>query len=196
MLVTDDADIVAQAVIMSGAYEHMWKKHPVLQEPFGRWQNRLPVYNLRMSNLSAAVIRPQLEEIERRVHDGLVNHNYLMAALKTSPFVSVPSPLEFESRAPDSIQFNLPCLSEGQRLAFIERVQNTGVHVVIFGSSENNARAFWNWHFLPERNELPRTRHMLMQACDLRLPAALSISQIDSIANIVLDALEYAGAIE
>ena len=28
ILVTDDADLIARAVIMSGAYEHNWKKHP------------------------------------------------------------------------------------------------------------------------------------------------------------------------
>jgi hypothetical protein len=27
ILITDDADLVARAVIMSGAYEHNWKKH-------------------------------------------------------------------------------------------------------------------------------------------------------------------------
>ena len=64
-MVTDDADLVASAVIMSGAYEHNWAKHmagddPALEAAFARWQNKLPLYNLRLSNLSAAIIRPQL----------------------------------------------------------------------------------------------------------------------------------------
>ena len=66
MLVTDDADVAARAVIMSGAYEHAWTKHDsddALTEAFARWQNRLPLFNTRMSNLSAAVIRPQLPEV-------------------------------------------------------------------------------------------------------------------------------------
>ncbi len=52
---------------MSGAYEHNWKKHPVLQDRFAHWQNKLPLYNTRLNNLSAAIIRPQLAEIPRRV---------------------------------------------------------------------------------------------------------------------------------
>ncbi len=36
ILVTDDADLVARAIIMSGAYEHNWKKHPVLHEACAR----------------------------------------------------------------------------------------------------------------------------------------------------------------
>ncbi len=67
ILVTDDPDIMARAVIMSGAYEHNWKKHPVLHDAFARWQNKLPLYNTRLNNLSAAVIRPQLPELARRV---------------------------------------------------------------------------------------------------------------------------------
>jgi dTDP-4-amino-4,6-dideoxygalactose transaminase len=53
ILITDDADLIAQAIIMSGAYEHNWKKHPVLHAAFERWQNKLPLYNLRLNNLSA-----------------------------------------------------------------------------------------------------------------------------------------------
>jgi dTDP-4-amino-4,6-dideoxygalactose transaminase len=63
ILITDDPDHRPRAVIMSGAYEHNWKKHPVLQDAFARWQNRLPLYNTRLNNLSAAVIRPQIAEI-------------------------------------------------------------------------------------------------------------------------------------
>ena len=92
ILITNDADIVARAVIMSGAYEHNWKKHPVLAEPFGRWQNQLPLYNLRMSNLSAAVIRPQLPHLERRVADGLRNHNCVAAVLETVSYTHLTLP--------------------------------------------------------------------------------------------------------
>ena len=132
ILITDDADIVARAVIMSGAYEHNWKKHPVLAEPFGRWQNQLPLYNLRMSNLSAAVIRPQLPHLERRVADGLRNHNCVAAVLETSPWISVPAPLAPETRAPDSIQFNLVDLTEDEVLAFSRAAEKRGVKAVSY----------------------------------------------------------------
>ena len=93
ILVTDDADLVARAVIMSGAYEHNWKKHAVLHEAFERWQNNLPLYNLRMNNLSAVVIRPQLPELARRVADGRANHDYVAARLNGSAYFEVPDKL-------------------------------------------------------------------------------------------------------
>ncbi|WP_171228036.1 DegT/DnrJ/EryC1/StrS aminotransferase family protein [Ruegeria sp. HKCCA4008] len=194
ILITNDADLVARAVIMSGAYEHNWKKHkgpqgdnsPELQEAFARWQNKLPLYNLRLSNLSAAVIRPQLPELARRVRDGLANHDYVAGRLNTSSHIEVPAPLPPEQRAPDSIQFNLVGMQEHEIRAFAAASEARGVKVQVFGLSEDNARAFWNWQFLPETFDLPKTRDMLMKACDVRLPVRLTREELDVIADILL----------
>ena len=190
IMITDDPDLVARAVIMSGAYEHNWKKHPVLAEPFARWQNQLPLYNLRMSNLSAAVIRPQLPHLARRVADGLRNHDHVAAALETSPWISVPAPLEPETRAPDSIQFNVVGLSDDEVTTFVTAADARGVKVQVFGMSTDNARAFWNWHFVPDLPELPQTRAMLRRACDVRLPVHLSVETCDAVADALLDAMK------
>ncbi|WP_439140629.1 DegT/DnrJ/EryC1/StrS family aminotransferase [Planktotalea sp.] len=192
ILVTDDPDLVARAVIMSGAYEHNWNKHAILKEPFAKWQNKLPLYNLRMSNLAAAVVRPQLAEIERRVVDGRRNHDYVAGRLNTHFAFDVPEKLGPEKRAPDSLQFNLVDLSDQQIVAFSEASARDGVKVQIFGRSSDNARAFWNWQFLDDTPELPKTRAMLMKACDVRLPARLSMSELDQISDILLAAADSA----
>ncbi|WP_291736174.1 aminotransferase class I/II-fold pyridoxal phosphate-dependent enzyme [Leisingera sp. F5] len=198
ILITDDADLIARAVIMSGAYEHNWKKHkgphgentPDLEQAFAKWQNQLPLYNLRMSNLSAAVIRPQLPELARRVRDGLANHDYVAERLNASPFFDVPAPLAPERRAPDSIQFNLAGLSEAQTRAFAAAAGSKGVKVQVFGLSTDNARAFWNWQFLGDQPDLPQTRSMLMKACDVRLPVRLTRAELDVVTDILLAAAE------
>ncbi len=189
ILITDDADLVARAIIMSGAYEHNWKKHPVLQDAFAAWQNKLPLYNLRMSNLSAAVIRPQLPELLRRVTDGRANHDYVADQLNRSPFISVPAKLDPEVRAPDSIQFNLVGLSDDDTRAFAAAAKARGVGVQVFGLSADNARAFWNWQFIEDLPELPHTRAMLGRACDVRLPVRLTRDELDVIVSILLDAM-------
>ena len=192
VLITDDADLVARAVIMSGAYEHNWAKHMTgadadLDAAFARWQNKLPLYNLRMNNLSAAIIRPQLAEIARRVTDGRSNHDYVAARLNTSPWLHVPEKLAPENRAPDSIQFNVVGLGEDETRAFAAAAADRGVKVQVFGLSTDNARAFWNWQFLPgDRPDLPKTRAMLMKACDARLPARLTRAELDVIADALL----------
>jgi dTDP-4-amino-4,6-dideoxygalactose transaminase len=199
ILVSDDPEVIARAVIMSGAYEHNWKKHKgphgqnsaELAEAFARWQNKLPLYNTRMSNLSAAVVRPQIPLLEQRVKDGLANHDYVAARLNMSPWIEVPPPLAPETRAPDSIQFNLVGLSDDELRLFMAIARERGVGVQVFGLSDDNARAFWNWEFLPEApGPLPKTEAMLMRACDTRLPVRLKRPELDFIADALIAAAE------
>lgn len=189
ILVTDDADLVARAVIMSGAYEHNWKKHGDIAEAATKWQNKLPLYNLRMQNLSACVIRPQLGELDRRIRDGLRNHDHVAAKLQDSGFFDVPPPLPNETRAPDSIQFNMVEFTPDECRAFLMFAKENGISAQIFGLSTDNARAFWNWEFIAgETPSLPQTRAMLAVACDVRLPVRLNRAELDFVADALIDA--------
>ncbi|NBZ89434.1 DegT/DnrJ/EryC1/StrS family aminotransferase [Stagnihabitans tardus] len=189
ILITDDPELAARCVIMSGAYEHNWKKHPGLQNSFMAWQNKLPLYNMRMQNLSAAVIRPQLPEVATRVAKGRAGHDRVAERLNGSDYLTVPPALPPEQRAPDSIQFNLAGdWSDDEARAFQTESKRRGISVQIFGLSEDNARAFWNWQFLGEPPELPQTRAMLMRACDVRLPTRLTEAELDFIAGALCDA--------
>ena len=189
ILVTDDADLIARCVIMSGAYEHNWKKHPGLQNSLMKWQNQLPLYNMRMQNLSAAVIRPQLPEVASRVAKGRAGHDRVAERLNGSDWLAVPPALPPEERAPDSIQFNLKGdWSDAEARAFQTEAKRRGITVQVFGLSEDNARAFWNWKFLGETPDLPKTRAMLMRACDVRLPTRLTEAELDFIAGALCDA--------
>jgi dTDP-4-amino-4,6-dideoxygalactose transaminase len=198
IMITDDPDVVARAVIMSGAYEHNWKKHQcqteedaqALAEAFARWQNQLPLYNLRLNNLSAAIVRPQIAEVARRVRDGRRNHDYVAEKLNGSPWIEVPEKLTPEERAPDSIQFNLVGMNEDEVRAFETAAAKRGVKVQIFGLSTDNARAFWNWQFIEDLPSLPQTRQMLMKACDTRLPARLQLPELDVIADALIRAAQ------
>lgn len=196
ILITDDADLIARAVIMSGAYEHNWKKHRgfgqgngELEAAFANWQNQLPLYNLRLNNLSAVISRAQLPELDRRVQDGRANHDYVAERLNQSPYINVPAPLGPELRAPDSIQFNMENMSIDEIRAFAAAAEDRGVKVQVFGLSTDNARAFWNWQFIEDLPELPQTRAMLMKACDVRLPVRLTRAELDVIADILLAAV-------
>ncbi len=191
IMITDDPEIAARAVIMSGAYEQNWKKHAGLQNSYMHWQNKLPLYNLRMQNLSAAVIRPQLPELAARVAKGRAGHDRVAALLNGNAWLTVPDALAPELRAPDSIQFNLTGdWSDAQAIAFQKAAKARGITIQVFGLSEGNARAYWNWEFLGPTPDLPQTRAMLMRACDVRLPVRLSESELDYIANAILDSVQ------
>ncbi|MEP2639806.1 aminotransferase class I/II-fold pyridoxal phosphate-dependent enzyme [Roseobacter sp.] len=194
IMITDDPDLVARAIIMSGAYEHNWKKHPVLQNAFAKHQNQLPLYNLRLNNMSAALIRPQLDALPQRVQDGRRNHDYMADQLNASPYFTVPAPLDGEERAPDSIQFNINGLDDTAIAEFARTADAAGVKVQVFGQSADNARAFWNWQFIDDLPDLPQTRRMLMRACDVRLPVRLTRKDLDAVAQVLLDAVTKVAA--
>lgn len=191
VMVSNDADLMARAVIMSGAYEQNWKKHSIVSDRFAHWQNKLPLFNLRMNNLSAAVVRSQISEIPRRVRAGRANHDYVAKILNASDWFCVPQPLDLERRAPDSIQFNLCGFDDDDEvLKFQQRAQDEGVEVQVFGLAKDNARAFWNWKFIELQDDLTPTRSMLSRACDVRLPAHLGKDALDFIADALVSAAD------
>ncbi len=191
ILITDDPEVAARCVIMSGAYESNWKKHPGMQNSYMLWQNKLPLYNMRMQNLSAAVIRPQLPMVAARVAKGRAGHDRVADCLNECPWLTVPPALPPEQRAPDSIQFNLTTdWTDAEALKFQSRAKSRGVTVQVFGLSDGNARAFWNWEFLGPQDDLPQTRAMLMRACDVRLPTRLTVDELDFIAEAIVSAAE------
>ncbi len=192
ILLTDDADIIAKAVFMSGAYEHNWAKHGYPEVPFEKYQNQFPLFNLRMNNLSAAVIRPQIPLIDARVSKGLENYNYVAEKLNASPLISVPSADPRERRAPDSLQFNLVGFDDSQARRVMEISTARGNPIAIFGMQGDNARVFWNWKFIGNVPELPITRAMLKRACDIRLPVGMSREDLDETINFILDCVSEA----
>jgi hypothetical protein len=100
----------------------------------------------------------------------------------------VPPPLPKEVRAPDSLQFSLRGFSDAEAAALEGAAKRRGVGVQVFGLSQDNARAFWNWNFLGPRPPLPKTRAMLMRTCDTRLPPRLTPAECRQVADAIVAA--------
>ena len=191
-MVTDDPDLMARAIMLHGSYEDKWQHHDIPPEAMDRVQNNLPMFGLRLNTLSAVLIRAQLEHLVSRVLHGRRNHDHVANRLRALNSVEVPPAYPAEQRAPDSLQFNLPHISEDALDAFVADANRRGLHIQVFGRSKNNSRAYWNWGFLDDVPDFPQTRAMLMRACDLRLPARLSLEECDLIADALIAALEAA----
>jgi dTDP-4-amino-4,6-dideoxygalactose transaminase len=67
LLVTDDDDVCARAILFSGSYM-LYEQHLVRPptEVFERWKYQTPNFSLRMSNHAAAMLRPQLGAVAGR----------------------------------------------------------------------------------------------------------------------------------
>ena len=71
-LCTDDDEIAAKAICYAGCYESLIEQHLVAPptDVFDRVKKSIPNYSLRMSDLTACCVRPQLETLEERIASG------------------------------------------------------------------------------------------------------------------------------
>jgi dTDP-4-amino-4,6-dideoxygalactose transaminase len=70
MLGTNDIDVFLRAAFLSGCYETNIKKHlidhPEKQEKINQYVNKIPPYNLRMSNMTAALLFNQFDVLDEK----------------------------------------------------------------------------------------------------------------------------------
>ena len=91
-----------------------------------------------MSNLTAAVIRPQIKTLQQRIAEYNKRFDQLKAILNKNEHIHVPEYLERASRVGDSVQFNLVGLSGEQVEEFLAEVKRRGVGLQIFGRMDNS----------------------------------------------------------
>jgi hypothetical protein len=69
-LAADDEDIAAKAIVAAGGYEKFFLSHIACpgREVFERIKPmQIPNFSIRMSSLTAAVIRPQIKDLPARI---------------------------------------------------------------------------------------------------------------------------------
>ncbi|WP_423064217.1 aminotransferase class V-fold PLP-dependent enzyme [Candidiatus Paracoxiella cheracis] len=67
IFVTDDEDLCAKAILYAGAYERLWKSHINRPKDIAHLQKKIPCLNVRMNNITAAIIRAQLLTIHEKI---------------------------------------------------------------------------------------------------------------------------------
>jgi dTDP-4-amino-4,6-dideoxygalactose transaminase len=194
-LLTDDPDIAARAAVYAGAYEALASKHLTVpsKEFFKDYPNTLPNYSLRMSQLAAAVIRPQILTLEERIEKYNLRYYELEKELvdRAGEYISIPKLFPEVSRmVHDSLQFNLnEKFTTNMVQEFLNECSEHGLPVELFGH-RSNARNFRNWGFAPADEPLPKTTKMLERACDVRLPLMWDDEDFDDMADVIIESLE------
>ncbi len=189
---TNDEDIAAYCILAAGSYEKLYKKHisrPFDDEKFERIKRSVPNFSLRMSNLTAAVIRPQIPSLEERISAYNQRYEQLTKILATVDNLFIPSPLEQVSRVCDSLQFNLLNLTTKQTDQFVKRTMERGIKIQIFGH-EDNARYFKNWQYsFQDMPVLKQTDEIVSFACDLKISLSFDADDINLMGYIIKDTL-------
>ncbi len=191
MLITDDKAIALRAILYSGCYEMNWKKHFAMaehEEELMALTNTIPAYNFRMSNLSAAVLIPQLSEIENRVARYNQIYQKLSHLLSRSKVIRIPVFNQDLRYAADSIQWQFIGLTVDQISQILTELKQQDIK--IDGFFGGNARSFWNWKFFQQQQTCSNTRKLITQSVDMRLSINMTETDIEKMAGQIIQCCE------
>jgi dTDP-4-amino-4,6-dideoxygalactose transaminase len=176
LLVTDDDDLCARAILYSGSYM-LYGQHRARppDTAFERVKGQIPNFSLRMPNHAAAMLRPQLAELPHRADRWNALYRALEHQLAELPLLRIPPRDAREQFVASSLQFTLD-LSPARIERFIAGCGRRGLHVKWFGSPD--ARGFTSnythWEYLRLTPEVPKSLGLMSGVCDIRIPLSLT----------------------
>jgi dTDP-4-amino-4,6-dideoxygalactose transaminase len=191
LLVTTDAEIMRRAVIHSGSYM-FYDRHPAAPPPdtFSQARLEIPNYSGRMDNLRAAVLRPQIPELDERRQRWAQLYATLESGLGSVNGIRVPPRSPREAFVGSSIQFSLPGVGPDDIREFLAACEKRGVMVKWFGDPDPKGYTsrHESWAYIRDPRSLPRTQELLATLCDMRIPLTFDVSDCETIVEIVSEA--------
>ncbi|WFM70198.1 aminotransferase class I/II-fold pyridoxal phosphate-dependent enzyme [Halomonas sp. CKK8] len=195
LLSTEDPEVMRRAVIMSGSYM-LYDRHLAAPdaETFSETRMVTPNMSGRMDNLRAAILRPQLAELESRRQRWNTLYRRLEAGLTEMAPVRTISRHEKEGFVGSSIQFNLPSLAHEEIARFISGCEARGIPLKWYGKAlpEDYTSRYDSWGYLSAARPLPNADRILATLCDLRLPLTFDEGDCDDIVQLMGDAMDQA----
>ncbi len=192
LLVTDDEDVAARAILLSGSYM-LYAQHgtPPPTEVIERHRMTTPNLSMRMSALAAAVVAPQLELLEERASVWNDRYRRLAEHLDADPRIRLPKRPANEHFVASSIQFNIEGASESAMTEWVDRCAQHGVPIKWFGRPDpvGFTSRFDHWRYA-ESAALPSSSQVLAGLCDMRIPLAMTPADCNTIATIIRRTLD------
>lgn len=185
--VTDDEEIAARATILSGSYM-LYERHLAAPSPevFERVKYDTPNVSGRMDNLRAAILRPQLRDLDRQVARWNERYVELESGLRGTPGLTVIDRPTAEVYVGSSIQFLLLDWDPDKVQEALARCAKRGVELKWFGGAEPVAftSRYDSWRYA-ESTPMPATDRILAGIIDMRVPLTFSLEDCALIARIV-----------
>lgn len=186
-IISDDAEIMARAVLLSGSYM-LYSKHLSGPDAAVYEDLRMAIPNVsgRMDNLRAAILRPQLPLLADRVARWQGLYRVIENGLQGVTGLVLPQRPAAEHFAPSSFQFRLDGWSPARIGAFLSRCLARGVELKWFGADRPVAftSRYDHWAYAGGQS-CPQTDRILAGLIDMRLPLTFSLDDAALIARII-----------
>ncbi|WP_299619189.1 DegT/DnrJ/EryC1/StrS aminotransferase family protein [Pelagibius sp.] len=187
-ITTDDPELAARAVVLSGSYMLYGRNGAIPdEEVFHRVRLDVPNCSGRMDNLRAAILRPQLAALDEAVERWNARYDLLAEGFRAVPGLRVPARDPREHYVGSSIQFFAEGLRREAIPQFLENCAARGVELKWFGDAEPKGftSRYDSWRYLGEQPDLPQTLAVLDKTCDMRVPLTFDLDDCRLIVEIV-----------
>lgn len=188
-LISDDPDIMARAIILSGSYM-LYERHSAAppSESFEQAKWDTPNVSGRMDNLRAALLRPQLLNLGSQVEAWNVRYKIVETGLRNIPGLRVIERNPGGIYVGSSIQFVLAEAGPGEIDEFCAACAARGVELKWFGAAVPRAftSRYDSWRYAGAQS-LPRTDRILAGLLDMRLPLTFSEDDCALISRVIRD---------
>ncbi|WP_226621156.1 DegT/DnrJ/EryC1/StrS family aminotransferase [Alloyangia pacifica] len=186
-LVTDDEDLAARAVMLSGSYM-LYERHLAAPGPevFERVKYVTPNVSGRMDNLRAALLRPQLADLPTQIARWNDRYRVVEDGLRGTPGLTVIARPAAERFVGSSIQALLLDWTPEAIQEVLARCAARGVELKWFGGRAPVAftSRYDSWRYAPSE-PIPATDRILTGILDMRLPLTFSLEDCALIARII-----------
>ncbi|WP_068241575.1 DegT/DnrJ/EryC1/StrS family aminotransferase [Tritonibacter horizontis] len=187
LLVTDDEEVAARAIMLSGSYM-LYSRHLAAPGPEAFEQVKYDTPNIsgRMDHLRAAILRPQLRNLAAQVTRWNARYQTLETGLRDTPGLTLVQRPEAETYVGSSIQFLLLDWAPEAVQAVLARCAARGVELKWFGVPEPVAftSRYDSWRYAPTQS-LPDSDRILAGIVDMRVPLTFSLEDCALIARII-----------
>ncbi|WP_417279398.1 DegT/DnrJ/EryC1/StrS family aminotransferase [Celeribacter sp.] len=188
-LITDDDEIAARAIMLSGSYM-LYGKHLAGPAPevFEKVKYNTPNVSGRMDHLRAAILRVQLRSLEAQVEKWNARYRVVEAGLRDTPGVTLIDRPQQEHYVGSSFQFLLMDWPDAKIEALVAACLKRGVELKWFGAPEPTAftSRYESWRYA-EPQSLPDSDRVLRAIMDMRLPLTFSLEDCAMLARIIRD---------
>jgi len=187
LLVTDDAEIVARATMLSGSYM-LYGSHAAgaPTDAFKDISLDTPNCSGRMDNLRAAILRPQLAALDVQAEKWNARYRRIEAGLANTAGLRLIARPEKEYYVASSFQFTLPDLAVNKVRTVQERCAARGVELKWFGADMPTGftSRHDSWRYV-DAQDMPQSDRVLAGLMDMRLPLTFSLEDCDMLATII-----------